>query len=493
AVVVLLPLISSTLAGCAYHQSEDYESGKLGAAPHQSYEVSKLKPVAWNYVVSLNETSQKAVYDGYIFFSPKGEGVTMSGPLIFNQAGQMIWSGAHLGHSMAYSVVSYKGEDHIMVWQGVVTPDGHGLGKTLLINNRYEIVTEISTGGEIGQGMSDLHEASMSPNGTALVTAYVLVKMDLSSVGGPKRGYVLDGVFQEVDVETGEALFTWHSLDHVPLEETYQNIGHSGRAPGQSWDYFHINSVQKDHHGHYLVSSRNTHTVYYLDSDGEIIWRLGGKKSTFSIGRGCQFEWQHHARLHGSNQVSLFDNAGINGLRNEPTARGLTLDLDFERRTVSLHNQYLPYEQHIANSQGSAHIQDNGNAIIGWGVRPYLSEYDSQGRLLWAVKYGIGDQSSYRAYRFNWTARPSYKPDVTVRTSSADTRIYTSWNGATEVRKWQLFGSTADEPQEAIPLANATWEDFETEIVWSGERYAYYQVAGVNEHDQYLVFSSFVS
>ncbi len=64
----------------------------------------------------------------------------------------------------------------------------------------------------------DHHEFLITPEDTALFTIYHKVPMDLSSVGGPKEGTVLDGIVQEVDIETGEVLFEWHSLDHVGLE-----------------------------------------------------------------------------------------------------------------------------------------------------------------------------------------------------------------------------------------------------------------------------------
>jgi hypothetical protein len=45
--------------------------------------------------------------------------------------------------------------------------------------------------------------------------------MDLSPYGGPEDGLVMDGVAQEIDIESGEVLFEWRSLDHVGPEESY--------------------------------------------------------------------------------------------------------------------------------------------------------------------------------------------------------------------------------------------------------------------------------
>ena len=53
------------------------------------------------------------------------------------------------------------------------------------------------------------------------------------------------------------------------------------------YDYLHLNSVEVDTDGNLLISARNTWTVYKVDrSTGAVLWRLGGKRSDFTIGPG---------------------------------------------------------------------------------------------------------------------------------------------------------------------------------------------------------------
>ena len=54
---------------------------------------------------------------------------------------------------------------------------------------------------------------------------------DLSSVGGSKEGRVRAGIVQEVDIETGEVLFEWHSLEHVGLDESYRALPEEAGGP----------------------------------------------------------------------------------------------------------------------------------------------------------------------------------------------------------------------------------------------------------------------
>src|SRR5208282_5925298 len=127
---------------------------------------------------------------------------------------------------------------------------------------------------------ADLHEFQITPAGTALITAYDPIRCNLASVGGPANGAVTDAVLQEIDIRTGLVMYEWTAVDHVSLGESYEPAGRSS-AP-YPWDYFHINSINLGRGGSLLVSARNTWTAYELNAaSGQIVWRLGGKRSSF--------------------------------------------------------------------------------------------------------------------------------------------------------------------------------------------------------------------
>lgn len=47
----------------------------------------------------------------------------------------------------------------------------------------------------------------------------------------------------------------------------------SGYNSSDAWDYFHINSVDKDAGGNYLISARDACAIHKVNgTDGEIIW-----------------------------------------------------------------------------------------------------------------------------------------------------------------------------------------------------------------------------
>jgi Arylsulfotransferase (ASST) len=60
-----------------------------------------------------------------------------------------------------------------------------------------------------------------------------------------------------------EVAFSWNASDHIALNETYNTIAEVG-TEAAPFDYFHINSVEKDLEGDYLVSVFNSLIPHFL-------------------------------------------------------------------------------------------------------------------------------------------------------------------------------------------------------------------------------------
>ena len=135
----------------------------------------------------------------------------------------------------------------------------------MILDDTYTPIATVTSGGDLGPHQADMHESAITSQGTMLLTSYPEVRADLSSLGGPKDGWVLEGVVQEVDIATGAVVFEWRSLDHVPVSDTYQPFRSGEGTQAQPFDYFHLNSVQDDGPDHILISARHTHAVYELD------------------------------------------------------------------------------------------------------------------------------------------------------------------------------------------------------------------------------------
>jgi len=380
--------------------------------------------------------------------------LNLDGPLVVDERGEPIWYLPRAGVATAnLRAQSYQGKPVLTWWEGdIIVPPGYGRGEYIAVDASYRESWRLRAANGL-QG--DLHEFVITSAGTALLTAYLEVPADLRAVGGPNNGTILDCAVQEVDIATGRALLDWRAHDHVALSESRAVF-----QAGQPFDFFHANSVGEDHDGNLLVSARNTWAVYKLDRHtGEVLWRFGGKNSTFELGPGVQFSWQHDARRAPDGSVTLFDDAA--DPPEEPQSRALVLMLDETQRSATVLRSYA-HSRRRAASQGSMQLLANGNAFVGWGALPYMSEFDQGGDVVFDATIANGRQS-YRAYRLPWTGLPADQPVVAVeRLASGGLVAYASWNGATEVTRWQLLGGTGADDLGVLATANRT--GFETPI-----------------------------
>jgi hypothetical protein len=193
---------------------------------------------------------------------------------------------------------------------------------------------------------------------------------------------------------------------------------------------------------------------------GQIEWRLGGKKSDFTMGPGASFYWQHDARMPAADLLTVFDDGS--SPPREKQSRALLLNLDTSAMRATLRHAYTQPGRVLADNQGSTQLLPDGRVFVGWGAEPYFSEFASDGELLLSGEYPLGDQS-YRAYTFDWSGRPPGRPAVAVRRNPArGSAVYVSWNGATDVRAWEVH---AGPRSSALALAGSQGRDgFETMI-----------------------------
>ncbi|MDQ4062983.1 MAG: arylsulfotransferase family protein, partial [Actinomycetota bacterium] len=221
--------------------------------------------------VDVASQAHDATAPGYIFIAPK-YGSGQSGPMIIDNLGEPVWFSKGK-YAMDFKVQHYQGKPVLTWWEGEPFPRP-SVGEYVILDGSYQEITRVQAGNGY-QG--NQHEFLITSQDTALFTVYNPVRRDLSALGGPKDGVVMEGVAQEVDIETGEVLFEWHSLEHVSPEESYRNPAYEGY-----FDYFHINAIAVDHDANLIITARNTFAVYKVDREsGEVIWRLGGKKSDF--------------------------------------------------------------------------------------------------------------------------------------------------------------------------------------------------------------------
>ena len=405
-------------------------------------------------------TSSPQAQEGDIFVAPY-TGPGQAGPMILDPGGNVVWFKPLPSHVSAtnFGVQRYGGAPVLTWWQGDVSVHGFGLGDDVILSESYRKVAAVKAGNGL---QADLHDFQLTPRGTALITAYDPILCDLSSVGGPSYSAVTDGVVQEVDVATGLVRAQWTSLDHVALQESYERPKASVAEP---YDYFHVNSINLDPDGSLLISARNTWTIYDVSPPGgRVLWRLGGRASTFREPGSARTAWQHDPRVLPDGAISIFDNGSSPTVHDQ--SRGIVVDLDPQHGSVSLVSQFTHPVPLVAESQGNLQALASGNWFVGWGQVPDFSEFSPQGTLLFDAHLPAHDQS-YRAFRIPWAGTPEHGPSLAFRAGGAGAgTAYASWNGATGVSAWRVLAGSS--PATLAAVAQAARSGFETAIALPG-------------------------
>jgi hypothetical protein len=420
--------------------------------------------------------NSKAAAPGDVFVANQF-GPAQNGPMILDSAGHVVWFKPMPRNGMAtdFRVQSYGGAPVLTWWQGY---ENYGLGSGLgeIYDTRYRQIATVRAANGL---TADLHEFELTPAGTALVLAASPVYVDTSSVRGAKRAVAIDGVIQEIDIRTGLMLFEWHSLDHVALSESYTA---PPKRNGHLYDFFHANSVGLAPDGTIVASARNTWAVYDIDHQtGAVNWRLGGKRSTFALGRGVSFAWQHDARILPDGTVTVFDDGALPPVHKQ--SRGIRLTLDTTHRTASLLKEYDHSPSLLAGFEGNMQTLSGGDVFLGWGQQPYFTELNPHGTPVFDARFNA-PTPTYRAYRMRWSGQPTTLPSAAVAKGAPGmTIVYASWNGATAVASWRVLAGAT--PNARRVLGTHPRVGFETAI---GERSTgpYFQVQALGSSGQVI-------
>ncbi|KAF4552371.1 Hypothetical protein D9617_10g073520 [Elsinoe fawcettii] len=489
----------------ALQNDTDYEDKKWGNYTRQHY---ITEPSFWGPPVpQVMVPPQPGVSPSrQIMITPFGWRLPRSNPIMLDSTDlSVVWYGPRIAQdTLGAAVQECNNTKFITFWSGYGA-DGWKKGTHYLLDEHYNIKHNVTAQGKFSQ--ADAHELYITPQCTAIFTLYRNRPRNVT-LNNYTTQYVLDSSFQEVDIATNKLLFQWNATDHVDIEDTYWNatILNEGRTQNWGFDWFHINSIQKDHRGNYLVSSRHMHALYYISgATGNIIWQLGGKRNMFrdlSLGFATDFSWQHHARWASSDltSISLFDNraTGFHRDPRQPYSRGAIISIDTYNRTASLLHEYISPHQARPYREGSMQLLPDSplgtNALVGWGMYPSWTEFSPNGTVLWDVALsprGLNrwGPDNYRFQKMNFTASPLTSPKlapgprkryvfnqvtsafhIPIKDRSGaelgNDTAYFSWNGATEVKGWVVLASNVTNKELGVEdfWAETGREGFETSV-----------------------------
>jgi len=444
------------------HQLPDPPAGKAAPLPPKAGTVQSLssQPHLQPPVVRVGVDAPQ-VAPGEVFITPSN-GYGQAGAMILEDDGGLVWFQPAPPGMIATNlqVEQFDGAPALVWWQGRVA-DGVGFGRDQIYNSNYRPVAEVRGGNGYE---ADLHAVTLSPQGSAFITAYSIVRADLSSVGGERDGLLQDAIVQEIDVKTGLVMFEWHAYGHVSLADSLWR-----KRAGEPWDFFHMNSISLDPwgDGDFIISSRNTWAAYEIDHHtGAILWRLGGRHPSFHMGPGTGTAWQHDVEWQPDRTLTIFDNGAVP--KAHPQSRAIREAIDWRHRSVSVVSRAYHAPPLLSGSQGNDEALANGDSFIGWGERPYVTEFAPDGSVVFEAHL-LEPGQSYRAFRFQWEGTPWYPPAIALKRESAGVvSVYASWNGATQVSSWRILAGA--EPGSVAPVTTVLRSGLETAVTVGAEQ-----------------------
>jgi hypothetical protein len=397
-----------------------------------------------------------------------------SGPMIISPQGQLIWFNPLGNQGAAYDV-------NVQTYQGHTVLTYYAGGTDVMLNHFYQQVGAVTAGNGYTLG---IHDFQLTPQGTALITVDQHVPWNLSSIGGPKNGSLMDDAVQEVNIQTGQVLWQWDSDQHVGLQASY-----AGKPTSRPYDFFHLNSVQQLPNGNLLISARHTFSIYEIDKQtGQILWTLGGKYSSFKMGPGAAFAWQHDARMQSDGTVTLFDD-GAGLYASEKQSRAIRIRLNFKKHQATLVRAYTNNPPVLSWAEGNVQALPDGNTFVGFGSTSYLTEFSGRGSQLFSIHFSRPLQT-YRGYRYLWWGRPTWLPDIATGTTPHGTWVWASFNGSTQVVSWRILAGSS--PASLSPIGTFPKVSFETQF-WVPSTRPYFAVQALDSAHKVLAASQAVA
>ena len=124
---------------------------------------------------------------------------------------------------------------------------------------------------------------------------------------------------------------------------------------------------------------------------------------------------------------------------------------------------------------------------------PTLTEVTPDGRKAFELTMDYMHQS-YRAFRFVWEGRPSWPPALVAVREGASTRLVTSWNGATEVASYRIFGGVTPNAVTSL-IRTVTKTGFETSVDVTAQLdgMCFFRVLPIDRQGQAMTYSNVVA
>lgn len=452
-----LPEVASTLAvPPLVAPSQAYKTAP-GSAPVFSVTNALKTPDAGQYIFASSMATQAP----YL--------------MILDSAGNLVYYKA-MDPAYAYNDFKPLPDGTLSYFQGWADNSG-GEGFRVTMDTSYNKIATFPGGNGY---LIDPHEYLQLPDGHTAVTIYDTQPVDLTSRGGPANAQFIDFVLQEKD-KAGDVVFEWHAAKDIPFEDSWEPI------TGTLIDPYHGNSIELLPDNNYLVSLRHTSQLVKINRQtGEVMWTMGGAKdSDFSfINDDAGFVYQHDARWHDGNRLTVFDNGNIHP--PPKYSRAVEYVVDEARKTLTKVWEYRHTPDIYGFFMGNATREANGNTFIGWGgPRSIATEVSASGETLLEVELGAPGGFVYRWNTAAWVGHPDTPPALVADVApSGAAALYFSWNGATEVAAYRVEGGPSPDKLTSVKVIPKAGFENSLELGKDTQVGCYYRVVPVDKQSK---------
>ena len=194
----------------------------------------------------------------------------------------------------------FAGKRVLTWWQGGVTPFAFGLGEGVIADTSYRTLPRsrpVTATRWTSTSSSSRRRATRCSRSTRRSWCTCPARRE------GKLSLMMDAIVQQVDVRTGLVVWEWHAYGHIPLSQSTPRL--RTRSPTTRTTSTRSSRWRTATSS---ISARDTSAIYKVDqASGRIVWTLGGKASTFRLGRGASSGSSTTRGCSRNGRISLFD------------------------------------------------------------------------------------------------------------------------------------------------------------------------------------------
>ncbi len=233
----------------------------------------------------------------------------------------------------------------------------------LLMDSTFTVTDTVKATGYA----TDFHGFKILPDGRYGIMAFDTFRADMSSFHYYGRQLtdtekIVTTALQAIDGE-GNVEFEWRTKYHFALDD---RSDYSYPTNYQYFDWTHCNSFDIDTNGNVLLSSLMFNEITKINPEnGQIIWRLGGKRNEFKfIDCPVLFNAQRNITCLPNGHITLFDGGRGKEIHG---ARAMEFEIDEKNKTATL-VWSCQVDTSWSLSWGNVQRLENGNTLIDAGV-----------------------------------------------------------------------------------------------------------------------------